>query len=276
MTLPDPGREREGSEELSKRDLIPPNERGQDELRTEITHGLAVDSSRPLTKEEREAAEHDTGVVERVYAPASERVPKDPIPGHRDFVERADDRTPERVAAAHPPEPSFTRVERPSNSTQHQWTPAPMSTPYSSPMSNPTFTSAPNSGGWRAFGMPLSLGTLLFIACSGAGAWLYARWQRERNKPINRLRRQAHVTAAELRGRMPTSRDELRQGGGIGAAATLVPIGLVVWRQLTARQSRSRIQAVTDADWQRRLIALKDRWHPRRVEMEKFSISRHH
>jgi hypothetical protein len=274
MTVPDPGVEREGSDDLSKRDLLLPGERGQDQLRTEFTHGLAVDGSRPLTKDEREAAEHDPGIAERVYAPASERVPKDPLPGHREFVDRADASTPERVAAANPPEPSFTRVERPSNVAQHQWMPSPMSTPYSSPESNPTFMSAPNAGGWRAFGLPMGFGSLLFVACGGVGVWLYARWQRERNKPINRLRRQAMTTAADWRDRIQ-QRDDLRQGGGIGAAATLVPIGLVIWRQLTARQSRSGVQTLTEADWQRRLMALKDRWHPRRVEMEKFSISRH-
>ena len=29
----------------------------------------------------------------------------------------------------------------------------------------------------------------LTLAGAAAGAWLYARWQRERNKPVNRLRR---------------------------------------------------------------------------------------
>ena len=276
MTLPDPSLEREGSEDLSKRDLLPPNERGQDQLRTEASHGLAVDGSRPLTKEEREAAEHDSGIAERVYAPASERVPKDPLPGHREFIQHEDDHTPERVAATHPPEPSFTRIERPSNVTQHEWSPSPTSTPYSSPESNPTFNSAPQSGGWRAFGPPMGFGSLLFIACGGVGVWLYARWQRERNKPINRLRRQALTAAGELRERMPASRDDLAQPGGVGLAATLVSVCLVVLRQALLRQPRSRAQHVTEADWQQRLIALKERWSPRRLEMKKFSISRHH
>jgi hypothetical protein len=276
MTLPDPGLEREGSNDLSKRDLLPPNERGQDELRTEISHGLAVDGSRPLTKEEREAAEHDSGIAERVYAPASERVPKDPLPGHREFIEHEDDHTPERVAAANPPEPSFTRVERPSTVSQHEWTPSPTSTPYSSPDSNPTFNAMSDTAR-SGFGfLPMGIGTLLFMACGGIGAWLYMRWQRERNKPINRLRRQALMTAAELRDRMPTSRDELAQPGGVGLAATLASVCLVVLRQALMRKPSSRVQHVTDADWQQRLITLKERWTPRRLEMEKFSISRHH
>ena len=36
----------------------------------------------------REAAAHDKGISEPVYAPASERVPKPPAPGDEKFVQR--------------------------------------------------------------------------------------------------------------------------------------------------------------------------------------------
>ena len=41
------------------------------------------------------------------------------------------------------------------------------------------------------------------------------------------------------------------------------------------QQSRKQVEAVAGADWQHRLTSLKERWSPRRLEMEKFSISRH-
>ena len=75
----------------NRQDVIPPSERGQDAAQTEIEHGLTLDSARPLTEEERKAADRDTRVGERVYAPASERVPKPPVPGDEKFVQRKED-----------------------------------------------------------------------------------------------------------------------------------------------------------------------------------------
>jgi len=255
----------EHKDELSERDRLPPTERGQDPERTETMHGLAVEESRPLTGDERRAAENDTPVPERVYAPASERVPKDPVPGHRDFVERTDESTPERQAATTPSEPTFTRVERPSSQPQQAWNP--------SPMSNPTFSSMGEDSGSTWFGLPARAGAVAALAGAAAGVWLYARWQRERDKPINRWRRQAWQTASEMRDRMPP-RDELPRPGGIGLLATALSIGVILWQKSRA-QAKTPVQAVSDADWQQRLATLKERWSPRRVEMEKFSLSRH-
>lgn len=273
MTLPDPNLDRPGGADQGELDRLPPSQRSQDERRTETTHGLAVDGSRPLTAEEKAAAEHDTPIGERVYAPASERVPVEPVPGHRDFVEHTDKATPERQAVqAAPPEPTFTRVERPSTQTQNRdWDPSPMSTPYSSPMSNPTFhTDAHSSSRW--LGLPFGIGTAMVLACGGIGVWLFMRWQRERNKPINRFRRQAMQMASDVREYVP-SYDEMRQPQ-YGAAATLLPITLLLWRMLQSRERRP-IDTVTDADWQKRLLSLKERWSPKRLELEKVSISRH-
>ena len=75
-----------------------------------------------------------------------------------------------------------------------------------------------------------------------------------------------------MRSRVPSG-DEL-QSRGVGLAATLASIGLVMW-QKGRQQSRKQVEAVADADWQHSLMALKERWSPGRLEMEKFSISRH-
>jgi hypothetical protein len=65
-----------------------PDDRGQDEVREALEEGMALGESRPLTREEREAAARDKAVAAPVYAPASERVPKPPAPGDEKFVER--------------------------------------------------------------------------------------------------------------------------------------------------------------------------------------------
>src|SRR5687767_11617364 len=127
MSFPaDRNLDRPAGEEENVIDRLPPNARGQDEARTEATHH--IDSSRPLTSAEREAAERDHPLRERVYAPASERVPKEPVPGHRDMIEHTDPATPERQAVAEEgsgpdAEPPFTRVTRPSTGQQSTVTP---------------------------------------------------------------------------------------------------------------------------------------------------------
>src|SRR5206468_6150380 len=62
-------------------DVVPATERGQDPARATAMDYLETEPSRPLSGEEREAAENDRQPGERVYAPASERVPRPPIPG---------------------------------------------------------------------------------------------------------------------------------------------------------------------------------------------------
>jgi hypothetical protein len=68
-----------------------PDDRGQDEVREALEESISLGESRPLTREEREAAARDKGVSEPVYAPASERVPKPPAPGDEQFVHRKED-----------------------------------------------------------------------------------------------------------------------------------------------------------------------------------------
>ncbi len=258
-------------------DVIPANERNQDPATTEMLDELTTEGSRPLSDEERKAADRESPAGQTVYAPASERVPVDPKPGHRDFVEHPDTHTPEREAASHEAtgssEPSFTRVARPST------VPDASSPTWQSPSYDPQWSS-PGSNRNKWFGMSV------FALCGGVGIWLWLRWQRERNKPINKLRRQARQAAEEFRDRVPSPEEAARPAIGLGTA--VASILLLLWQQSQQRAhqpdkvmrrkaskaTRRATDAISDADWQKRLAKLKDRWTPRRVELEKFSLSR--
>jgi hypothetical protein len=250
-------------------DVIPASERNQDPVITERMDELTAESARPLTEEERKAADREEPAGQTVYAPASERVPVNPVPGHRDFVEHPDTHTPEREAAAHvsseSSEPSFTRVARPStypSSTTSNWQTA---SDY-----EPQWSSDGQGPKW--FGM--SMGWLTFGICSGVGLWLWLRWQRERNKPINRLRRQARQAADEIRERVPSRDEATRPAIGLGTA--VLSILLIIWQQSQQRprQAEKAVTRKADVDWQKRLNKLKDRWTPGRLELEKISLSR--
>src|SRR5207237_654237 len=98
-------------------DVIPQTERNQDPEHT--THQLVTETSRPLTDEERKAADRDAPVADPVYAPATERVPRT-VAGYRDVTEHTDTATPERQALGQTSEgtdmgtePTFARVSRP-------------------------------------------------------------------------------------------------------------------------------------------------------------------
>jgi hypothetical protein len=77
----------------------------------------------------------------------------------------------------------------------------------------------------------LGMGAVLALAGGVGGAWVYARWQRERSKPINRLRRGARVMANRLGERIPDV-DELPHGTApmSGAATALLLTALIVSR----------------------------------------------
>ena len=270
-----------GSE--NTQDVIPPTERNQDPERTDMTHDLSADASRPLTEDERKAADMGTTVGERVYAPASERVPREPVPGHRDFVEHPDTHTPERVAAGQAEaEPSFTRVPRPNATTTDD--------AYTPPTESQTSS--------RRMWVPIAIGWAVgFGTCAGVGIWLWMRWRRERNKPINRIRRQARQTAYELRDRMPSS-DEAAVPA-VGLSTAVLPLLVWAWQRSrsrgvtsqvrgradkaarrgqkaarwTDRAARQAAQTVAEMDWQQRLAMLKELWQPSRVELEKTSIT---
>ena len=56
------------------------DDRGQDEVLEAIEESAGLELPRPLTTEEREAAARDPAPANTVYAPASERVAKPPLP----------------------------------------------------------------------------------------------------------------------------------------------------------------------------------------------------
>ena len=71
-----------------------PDDRGQDEVREELEESIALGEARPLTREEREAAARDPGPAKTVYAPASERVPKPPLPADEKLLDQRKDDVP--------------------------------------------------------------------------------------------------------------------------------------------------------------------------------------
>ena len=62
------------------------DDRGQDEVREALEESIGRGEARPLSREEREAAAHDAGIVKTVYAPASERVSKPPLPADEKLI----------------------------------------------------------------------------------------------------------------------------------------------------------------------------------------------
>jgi hypothetical protein len=299
MTFPDRRLERplEPPEARSEntQDVVPASQRNQDLERS--THELVSEGSRPLSEDERKAADRDSGPGERVYAPASERVPKT-VEGHRDVIEHPDNATPERQAAGETyspspatpatpstmnTEPTFTRVARPSNGGQNG---ADGSQPDWSDSTSQSNRWMSNMSGGSA--VPFGVGWLTVAACGGIGVWLWMRWQRERNKPINRLRRQAQQArerAYELRSQLPEVPDEaVRPAMGVGSA--LLTLAVILWQQSQARRSRMEearsqsrglfgrakkardasqqaAQAVAEVDWLERLMLLRDLWQER-------------
>jgi hypothetical protein len=279
----------------NRQDVVPASERSQDPVRS--SHDLVSDSSRPLTDAERKAADQDPGVAERVYAPASERVPKT-VEGYRDVTEHPDLSTPERQtvgqasttpAMTSDAEPSFTRVPRPNNGNGND------SYGYETDWSAQPNRWMSNLSGGSA--VPFGVGWLTLTICGGIGVWLWMRWQRERNKPINRLRRQAlqaRERAYALRDQMPDVPEEaVRPAMGVGTA--LLSLAIVLWQQSQSRsrsrtdEARSRAnkasqkagkagrqasrkatdmgqqvaQTLGDLDWFERLTLLRELWRER-------------
>jgi hypothetical protein len=232
---------------------------------------------------ERSEVKGEKTVGEPVHAPASERVAVDPMPGHRDVVSHIDTHTPERQATGQThTEPPFTRVARPTSMSN------------GATYNDETWNSEIRSRA-MPLGMRMGMGWVLLGIGGGVGGWLYLRWQRERNKPINRIRRQAKQAAGELRDRVPSSPEEaVRPAAGLTTA--LISILVILYQQAQSRsrqadkvvskQTKKAVKradkavgratdAVSDLDWQKRLTSLKKRWDPSRLELEKISISRH-
>lgn len=66
------------------------DDRGLDEQLEEVEEGVGLGESRPLTREEREAAKRDKGPANTVFAPASERVAKQPLPEDEKFINQTE------------------------------------------------------------------------------------------------------------------------------------------------------------------------------------------
>jgi hypothetical protein len=232
-----------------------------DEDPRRTTDELVNQSARPLTEDERKAADRDQGVAERVYAPASERVPRT-VEGHRDVIENTDSGTPERQAASQAStsptwtpdaEPSFTRVPRPSDSPPSDAETGDYSHDVDwSPQGNRWMSNMPASGAW-----PMGMGWLTVGIMGGVGVWLWMRWQRERNRPINRLRRQARQTASQARARatelydqmpdFPEFPDEARRpAAGAGLGTALLSLAIVLWRVSQTRSQTEEARAQAD------------------------------
>jgi hypothetical protein len=87
-------------------------------------------------------------------------------------------------------------------------------------------------------------GALMSVGGAVGGAWLFNRWQRERNKPINRLRRGARSMAHRL-GELPEAA-ELPSGTAPigGAASALLLTGLILNRAVRHPADHVRAQDV--------------------------------
>ncbi len=67
---------------------LAPDDRGQDEQREDLEESIARGEARPLSREEREAAKADHGPAKTVFAPASERVSKQPLPADEKLINK--------------------------------------------------------------------------------------------------------------------------------------------------------------------------------------------
>src|SRR5205814_2779033 len=125
--------------------------------------------------------------------------------------------------------------------------------------------------------LPIGMGWLGVSICAGVGVWLWMRWRRERNKPINRLRRQARDAAELARARMrdidiPDIPDEATRPA-IGLGTALLSLAVLLWQrsQSSSRADEARGRArksskqakklgrrtaetVSDVDWQQRML----------------------
>ncbi len=69
--------------------VVPEHERGSDASRDDVVNALLNTPERPLTGDEKDAAQDDPGRDKRTYAPASARVAKPPAPGDDKLIEQA-------------------------------------------------------------------------------------------------------------------------------------------------------------------------------------------
>jgi hypothetical protein len=96
---PYPGIPRTSAPSGRDHSALAPNERGKVYVRggnvDDLTAAVGPFDSEA---EERNAGDEEPEVGQRVFAPAWERVPKEPVPGHDEIVNHTDEETPERRA----------------------------------------------------------------------------------------------------------------------------------------------------------------------------------
>lgn len=245
---------------------LPPSERSEDSARAAYMDSLTAGSSRPLTADEKHAAEESEPSTERVYAPASERVPKRPAPGHEDIVGHVDRSTPERRAAGAPtdreaPDPGkgpesrwFAGTAGATGSANGGWA----TSPYDAPQRT-------GGGMWRGVLFGLGMGTLPLAAGLAVGLYLYRRREQERNKPINRLRRGVVHAGSAVAERIPSREVLVRyvpdreraQPLGIGGVA-LLALAMLAQRLIERRQSESSSPSTVAASARDSVESLSD------------------
>jgi hypothetical protein len=136
------------------------------------------------------------------------------------------------VAIARESTPGGSATETPPVASSQRWSPASTGADYGSPLSMPADTNSRTMG--------LGAGALLSIGGAIGGAWLYARWQRERNKPINRLRRGARDVTSRIGEHMPDVEDLPHGAAPVsGAATALLLSGLLASRALRRDSDRT-------------------------------------
>lgn len=96
-------------------------------------------------------------------------------------------------------------------------------------------------------------GTVTTLGGLVGAAWLYSRWQRERNRPINRLRRRARSVASTVGERLPDGRrvvervtdpEVARPLGGAGGGTLL--LAALAWKLLRSRQRGGSTERLGD------------------------------
>jgi hypothetical protein len=92
--------------------VLDEHERGKDDARGDVVDTLLNTPARPLTDEEKDAAEDDPGRAPRTFAPAEARVPKPPAPGHEQLIDEGLHKPISPEAAQHPGDRSDPREVR--------------------------------------------------------------------------------------------------------------------------------------------------------------------
>ena len=85
-----------------ERSVLNVAEHGEDAERENYVHDLMNSLPRPLTLVEKWAASDDPGLPRRVYAPASSRVPKEPLPADAEVLAAGRRHMITAEAALHP------------------------------------------------------------------------------------------------------------------------------------------------------------------------------